>query len=38
MPIPVDQVIRVRKVPLTIIGVLERKGQNSIGQDQDDIV
>jgi putative ABC transport system permease protein len=25
-------------VPLTIIGVLERKGQNALGQDQDDIV
>jgi putative ABC transport system permease protein len=35
---PVDQVIRVRKVPLTVIGVLGRKGQNSLGQDQDDIV
>jgi putative ABC transport system permease protein len=35
---PIDQVIRVRKVPLTVIGVLARKGQNSIGQDQDDIV
>ncbi|MGB2817062.1 MAG: ABC transporter permease [Burkholderiaceae bacterium] len=35
---PVDQVIRVRKVPLTIIGVLERKGQNALGQDQDDII
>jgi len=35
---PVDQVVRVRKVPLTIIGVLERKGQNALGQDQDDIV
>jgi putative ABC transport system permease protein len=35
---PVDQVIRVRKVPLTIIGVLDRKGQNALGQDQDDIV
>ena len=35
---PVDQIIRVRKVPLTIIGVLDRKGQNSLGQDQDDIV
>ena len=35
---PIDQVIRVRKVPLTIIGVLERKGQNALGQDQDDIV
>ena len=35
---PVDQVIRVRKVPLTIIGVLDRKGQNALGQDQDDII
>ncbi len=35
---PVDQVIRVRKVPLTVIGVLDRKGQNAIGQDQDDTV
>jgi putative ABC transport system permease protein len=35
---PIDQVIRVRQVPLTVIGVLSRKGQNSIGQDQDDIV
>jgi len=31
-------VIRVRKVPLTIIGVLDRKGQKALGQDQDDIV
>ncbi len=35
---PIDQMIRVRKVPLTIIGVLDRKGQNALGQDQDDIV
>ncbi len=35
---PIDQVIRVRKVPLTIVGVLERKGQNALGQDQDDII
>jgi len=35
---PVDQVIRVRKVPLTVIGVLGRKGQNALGQDQDDII
>ena len=35
---PVDQVIRVRKVPLTVIGVLDRKGQNALGQDQDDII
>ncbi|HZW14063.1 MAG TPA: ABC transporter permease [Noviherbaspirillum sp.] len=35
---PIDQVIRVRKVPFTVIGVLERKGQSMIGQDQDDVV
>ena len=35
---PLDQVIRVKKVPVTIIAVLGKKGQNSLGQDQDDIV
>ncbi len=35
---PIDQVVRVRKVPLTIVGVLEKKGQNALGQDQDDIL
>ncbi len=35
---PIDQVIRIRKVPLTVIGVLDRKGQNMMGQDQDDVV
>ena len=35
---PIDQTIRVRKVPLTVVGVLARKGQNSMGQDQDDVV
>jgi putative ABC transport system permease protein len=35
---PIDQVIRIRKVPLTVIGVLERKGQSMSGQDQDDLV
>ena len=35
---PIDQTIRVKTVPLTVIGVLERKGQNSWGQDQDDTV
>jgi putative ABC transport system permease protein len=35
---PIDQTIRVRKVPLTVIGVLARKGQNSMGQDQDDVI
>ena len=35
---PLDQVVRVRKVPLTVIGVLDRKGQSMTGQDQDDIL
>ncbi|PKO42000.1 MAG: multidrug ABC transporter substrate-binding protein [Betaproteobacteria bacterium HGW-Betaproteobacteria-3] len=35
---PLDQVIRVKKVPVTVVGVLARKGQNSMGQDQDDVV
>ncbi len=35
---PIGQVIRVKKVPFTVIGVLSRKGQTSWGQDQDDTV
>jgi len=35
---PVGQIIRVRKVPFTVVGVLDRKGQTTWGQDQDDAV
>ena len=35
---PIDQVIRIRKVPLTVIGVLDTKGQSLSGNDQDDLV
>jgi putative ABC transport system permease protein len=35
---PVDQIIRVRNIPMTIVGVLAVKGQNSMGQDQDDAI
>jgi putative ABC transport system permease protein len=35
---PIGQVVRVRKVPMTVIGVLERKGQSLMGQDQDDVI
>lgn len=35
---PVGHVIRFGKIPLTVIGVLESKGTNSMGQDQDDVV
>lgn len=35
---PVDQMIRVNNTPLRVIGVLEAKGANTFGADQDDIV
>jgi len=35
---PLGQVIRVHNVPFVVIGVLERKGQSSWGQDQDDVI
>ena len=35
---PVGQSIRVRRVPFTVIGVLESKGQSMMGHDQDDLI
>ena len=35
---PVDQQIRIRKVPFIIVGVLEKKGQSMMGTDQDDVI
>jgi len=35
---PIDKVIRIRNVPVKVIGVLKAKGQGVMGQDQDDIV
>lgn len=35
---PLGAVIRIRNVPLRVIGVLSPKGQNTYGQDQDDVV
>lgn len=35
---PVGRVIRFGKIPMTVIGVLEPKGTNSMGMDQDDVV
>lgn len=35
---PVGRVIRYNKIPFRIVGVLEAKGYNSFGMDQDDMV
>ena len=35
---PIGQIIRIKKVPFTVIGILETKGQSIIGQDQDDVI
>lgn len=35
---PVGQTIRFNKIPFKVIGVLEEKGTNTFGQDQDDII
>lgn len=35
---PVGQVVRIKKFPFTVVGVLGMKGQTTWGQDQDDVV
>lgn len=35
---PVGQMIRIARVPFTVIGVLQAKGQTPFGSDQDDIL
>ena len=35
---PTGQIIRINSIPVKIIGVLTKMGQNTFGQDQDDII
>jgi putative ABC transport system permease protein len=35
---PLGQIIRIKKVPFLVVGLLESKGQSAMGQDQDDII
>ncbi len=35
---PMGQIIRIKRVPFTVIGVLGVKGQSMMGTDQDDII
>ena len=35
---PIGQTIRIKKMPFTVIGLLEKKGQNTWGRDQDDVI
>jgi putative ABC transport system permease protein len=35
---PLGQDFRIRNVPFTVVGILEEKGQNGFGRDQDDMI
>jgi putative ABC transport system permease protein len=35
---PIGKIVRIKKVPFTVIGLLDAKGQSMQGQDQDDAV
>jgi putative ABC transport system permease protein len=35
---PIGQIVRVRRAPMEVIGVMERKGQTPQGWDQDDMI
>ena len=35
---PVGQIVRIKKVPFVVVGVLATKGQSPSGQDQDDTI
>ena len=35
---PLGQIIRIQKVPFTVVGLLDAKGESSYGWDQDDVI
>ena len=35
---PIGRVVRFNSIPFRVIGVLQKKGYNSMGMDQDDLV
>ncbi len=35
---PIDEIVRIKKIPFRVIGVLGSKGQTGYGTDQDDVV
>ncbi|MBI5195515.1 MAG: ABC transporter permease [Nitrospirae bacterium] len=35
---PIGQIVRIKKIPFTVIGLLKSKGQSPLGQDQDDTI
>lgn len=35
---PIGQTIRFNKIPIKVIGILSSKGENTFGQDQDDVI
>ncbi len=34
----IGQIVRIKKIPFTVVGVLSPKGQTTWGQDQDDVI